>query len=329
MTIYSQHPNRGKVQILATYNGTNGLKSTTVTSVETADLAAPIVDALNRASACATVPLSVWNDREGSSARYPREHLAALMDRARRDDLLTGAHSLWYEYVKLVLHEALVDLDEALGSVPAPVRSAVESELTTEASQLQAALAEYRGEPVGGVTVERLWDFHHPIVLFDGGIHELRDFTRERMNDAEDDDFDRSLEQTVDNLRILFEATLATSSQSTRLDDTGLSIFDEPDFCGYFLSIDPPRPRYSRHSWEISIQKWVPESEDPDEEFPNERNEEVLTCALPIPPTASEISTLLNMLGTDGAQLIAWSKTQVGNHLAGTPYVVTERHDAG
>src|SRR5689334_11957682 len=59
VTIYSQHPNRGKVQILATFRGPAGVVSSTITSVEDAALARPIVDALNRISACATVPVSV------------------------------------------------------------------------------------------------------------------------------------------------------------------------------------------------------------------------------------------------------------------------------
>ena len=71
MTIYSQHPSRGKVQVLATYRGLGGIVSSTVTSVEDATLAAPIVDALNRISTCATVPVSVWDDRGGRFAHYP------------------------------------------------------------------------------------------------------------------------------------------------------------------------------------------------------------------------------------------------------------------
>ncbi|MGH7510946.1 MAG: hypothetical protein ACREMZ_15980 [Gemmatimonadales bacterium] len=47
MTIYSQHPQRGKVQILASYRGPSGVVSSTVTSVDSATTAAPIVDALN------------------------------------------------------------------------------------------------------------------------------------------------------------------------------------------------------------------------------------------------------------------------------------------
>ncbi|WP_252991193.1 hypothetical protein [Streptomyces viridosporus] len=84
MTIYSQHANRGKTQVLATYQGLDGVGSKTVTSLGDPSLAIPIVDALNRISALATVPVSV-HDRRGQRADYyPRKHLAALTEAAAR-----------------------------------------------------------------------------------------------------------------------------------------------------------------------------------------------------------------------------------------------------
>ncbi|GEC05026.1 hypothetical protein SSP24_26810 [Streptomyces spinoverrucosus] len=77
LTIYSQHANRGKTQILATYQGPDGVVSKTVTSLGDSRLAGPIVDALNRISAFATVPVSVHDCREQRVDYYPRKHLAA------------------------------------------------------------------------------------------------------------------------------------------------------------------------------------------------------------------------------------------------------------
>src|SRR5882762_10364699 len=81
----------GKVQILATYRGTTGVVSSTVTSVGDIALAGPIVDALNRISACATVPVSVHDMRARRVTSYPADHFAALTDRSARPDLLSGA----------------------------------------------------------------------------------------------------------------------------------------------------------------------------------------------------------------------------------------------
>ena len=111
VTIYSQHPSRGKVQILATYRSPSGVASATVTSVARPDLAAPIVDALNRVSACATVPVSVSDHRGDRVRPYPSGHLAALVDHRARVDLPHSTHSLWYGHAKLLLHQALTDLD--------------------------------------------------------------------------------------------------------------------------------------------------------------------------------------------------------------------------
>jgi hypothetical protein len=114
MAIYSQHANRGKIQILATYQGPGGVVSSTVTSLGSADLAVPLVDALNRISALATLPLSVFFIRDRRAHSYPTGHITALTDQTARSSLLTGVHSTWYEYVCFDLHLALVHLDEAL-----------------------------------------------------------------------------------------------------------------------------------------------------------------------------------------------------------------------
>jgi hypothetical protein len=77
MTIYSQHTNCGKVQILATYKGDAGVASSTMTSVDDATAAAAIVDALNRISASAyvadPVPKALPAQRVGKQGRkhYP------------------------------------------------------------------------------------------------------------------------------------------------------------------------------------------------------------------------------------------------------------------
>lgn len=332
MTIYSQHPSRGKVQVLATYNSTGGLHASTVTSVETPKLAEPIVEALNRISACLTVPVSVWDTRYGPTGRYPSKHLAAAADRNRRHELLKGAHSLWYEYVKLVLHEALEDLDKANAAVPEPVRIAVEAEVATEVSQLQMALAEYSGESTDDVEIHRTWDFGTPTLLFNGGLYELKADTREQMDRAEQRHFDGEIDEAVDDLRLLFEAHARCSSSAAQLEEATPSIFVEPhdqsDFHGYFLSVNAPATFTGGYrGWQVSVSKWVPDSGDPDEEEGSATGEPIVTCDLLSPPTVSEIVDLLNQVGTNEERLVEWSKTPVDQALADTRFAVTGRND--
>jgi hypothetical protein len=45
------------------------------------------------------------------------------------------------------------------------------------------------------------------------------------------------------------------------------------------------------------------------------------------PPTGSEIVELLDRSGGRPEQLAAWAKTPVGELLAGTAFIVTERYD--
>jgi hypothetical protein len=59
--------------------------------------------------------------------------------------LLTGDHSLWYEYVKILLHQALCDLDEATAALPRPVQMAIAEELQTEGQDLPAEWQLYSG----------------------------------------------------------------------------------------------------------------------------------------------------------------------------------------
>jgi hypothetical protein len=137
MTIYSGHSNRGKVQILATYRSSTGLTSTTVTTVDATDTAEKVIDALNRISACATATMSTWDQRGGNLESYPIEHLQPLLD-GQRGRLRQGAHSLWYEYVKVLLSHALNDLDQATAGLPAPVQTAIAAEVRLEGEQLTA-----------------------------------------------------------------------------------------------------------------------------------------------------------------------------------------------
>ena len=51
-----------------------------------------------------------------------------------------------------------------------------------------------------------------------------------------------------------------------------------------------------------------------------------LSCVCSVPPTIAEIVELLNSRGRP-EQLTEWAKTPVGEALAGTTFVVTERYD--
>ncbi|QJT00039.1 hypothetical protein G9272_06880 [Streptomyces asoensis] len=331
MTIYSQHANRGKTQILATYQGPDGVASKTVTSLGDSRLAAPIVDALNRISAFATVPVSVHDRRERRVDYYPRKHLAALTDAAARADLLSGAHSLWYEYVCLRLHQALADLENALGTVPDTVSRAVHSELEVVQSELRAAIDDFSGTSSGPETEnERHWEFGHPFVKYDDGMDTLSDETREQLDRREAGFTTEEREKAVADLRVLVTAHSRCTGMWATLDDPSREIFAEPyDSDGFYMTVQAPEPDNDNGSWEIEIGRWEPD--DPDEEYGEHSSatgNTVISCALPAAPDADGIAHLLKSVDEKPLLLAQWAETPVGGALVGTTVMVAKRHDS-
>ncbi|MBN6038625.1 hypothetical protein JYK18_27470 [Amycolatopsis sp. 195334CR] len=316
MTIYSQHANRGKQQILATYRGSNGVVSLTVTSVEDAALAAPIVDALNRISACATVPVSVWDERGGHFRSYPAGHLAALTDPGARRHLIEGAHSLWYEQAMALLHRALADLDTALAAVPAPVRTAVGAELAAESRALQEELAEYTdGIEPSEPEKRRFWEFQAPLVeaILDPADREALDNLERELDRTQ-------LARAIADLRLLLDAHAETSNGEAQLLIDRFEISDDPySDGGYFLNVQAPIP--DRPAWNVELCRWVP-----DNRTDGDTGEPVLDCARSDPPAVEEIVALLDRSDGQADVLAAWAATPVGDALAGTAFVVTQRY---
>ncbi len=333
MTIYSLHANRGKTQILATYDGDLGVTSSTVTSVDDAAATAAIVDALNRVSAAACVPISVWDERSEHSARYPSMHLAAITEPGRRVELLAGRgeHSLWYEYAMLMLHHALADLDTAVAGMPAPVRTAITAELEAEARSLRVGLHEFEDGPSEEET-ERRWGFEDPFVLFDGAMAELSQDTRERLDRLEGNLSAEELAEAAEDLRVLYSACITAEVGRTMLEERYLSVsceHEESPADGHFLTIEAPLPGRpgGQARWSVTVGQWVPDEYDPDGEVGSAHGETLLECALAERPAASELTGLIRLAGTGLEQLPAWAKTPVGDTLAGTAVVVTKRHD--
>ncbi|MGM9442903.1 hypothetical protein ACTAF0_22010 [Streptomyces murinus] len=329
MTIYSQHANRGKSQILATYQSANGVVSKTVTSLGDARLAAPIVDALNRISAFVTVPVSVHDRRERRVHSYPHKHLAALTDAAARAALLTGAHSLWYEYVCLRLHQALDDLESALLTVPDAVTRAIHSELELEESELRAALAEYSGTSAEDEPeIERHWEFGHPFVQYDDGMDTLSDETRGQFDRREAEFTPEEREKAAADLRVLVTAHSRAGGMWASLDDAGSVIFAEPyDSDGFYMTVQAPEPGDADAPWEIEIGRWEPD--DPDEAYGDHTSatgSSVIGCALRVAPSAEEIAHLLKSVNEKPPLLAEWAEAPVGADLAGTKLVVTKRY---
>lgn len=329
MTIYSQHASRGKTQILATYQGSRGVTSSTVTSVGDPIPAEPIVDALNRISALATVPLSVHDERADRVGYYPRTHLTALTDQPARADLLAGTHGLWYECICLLLHQALADLDDATATAPEPIRVAITAELETEARELNQALAEFSDAiPVPETDNRRCWDFGAPFVAYDGGMDALSGEVRQQLDRLEEDATTKERKQAIADLRILVTAHSLCSGEYTTLELDHLAIFDEPDGSDrYFVTVGAPEPGNDRPgSWDITISRWEPDDPD-DEECTRATGRTILSCVLPVPPAAEEIADLLNQLEQQPQLLAEWAMTPTGEVLAGTKFTVTERDE--
>ncbi|GAA2746014.1 hypothetical protein [Kitasatospora cinereorecta] len=330
MTIYSQHANRGKTQILATYQGPDGVASSTVTSLNTPTLAAPIVDALNRISALTTVPVSVYDRRNRGVNHYPRTHLAALTNRDSRRDLLSGTHSLWYEYACLQLHQALADLDGALAVVPPPVLTAIEAELATETRELRDQWAEYsEGIPAPATGSRRHWEFGYPYVAYNGGMRVLSRGVRKQLERLDEDLSPKERKRAIADLRVLVTAYSRCSSEQATLDYAPLSIFTEPyDSDGYYMTIHAPEPgNEETDSWEIEIGRWEPDDPD-DEECSSATGRAVIRCELPASPDAAQLVHLLDKVEQRADLLAKWAESPVGATLDGTEIVVTQGRDS-
>ncbi|WP_131770564.1 hypothetical protein [Candidatus Protofrankia californiensis] len=327
MTIYSLHPSRGKVQILATYRGVDGMTSSTVTSITEAGVAAPIVDALNRISAFATVPVSVYDRRGGEFRHYPTKHLDALADRDKRVQLLEGSHSLWYELVMMFLDKALADLEKATTGAPPPVRTAIDVELAAEAHALRVELAEYTENVSPPETeIRRLWEHEDPLVNLEDDLGILGEDTRESLGKVENGIIGGKLQRVVNDLRILLQAYLECNNEFARLEAGDLSIFVEPDFDErYYLTVETPLPpKACRRSWKIEIGRWEPDGPEDEDGSGSYTGNPLLTGVQSAPPVASEIVDLLNLVAHQPGQLATWSKTPVGESLSGTNFVVTD-----
>ncbi|WP_282202045.1 hypothetical protein [Kitasatospora fiedleri] len=329
MTIYSQHANRGKSQILATYQAPDGVASSTVTSLSSPALAAPIVDALNRISALATVPLSVYDRRDRGFNDYPRTHLGALTNRDTRAALLSGTHSLWYEYTCLQLHQALSDLDDAVTAVPPPVLIAVDAELATEARELRDAMAEYaEGIPAPETATRRCWEFGRPFVAHDGGMRMLSREVRKQLDLLEKGLSPKERKQAIEDLRVMVTAYSRCSSEQATLDYAPLSIFTEPyDSDGYYMSVHAPEPGSKKDdSWEIEIGCWEPD--DPADEEGSATTIAAIRCELPTSPDAAQLTDLLDKVEQRADLLAKWAESSVGATLDETEFVVTQGRDS-
>ncbi|WTW98288.1 hypothetical protein OG216_35320 [Streptomycetaceae bacterium NBC_01309] len=106
-----------------------------------------------------------------------------------------------------------------------------------------------------------------------------------------------------------------------------LVIFNEPyDSDGYFITVGTPQRESGNGAWRVEVSHWVPDDPD-DEDCSSATSDRLLVCTLPTPPTAAEIADRPHRGEAHPDQLAAWARTPVGESLAGTGIVVTERDD--
>jgi hypothetical protein len=131
----------------------------------------------------------------------------------------------------------------------------------------------------------------------------------------------------VADLRVLVEAYERCVSDDAMLAVAEFTIFDDPageDRC--YLSVDAPRPGGDGPDiWRVHVGRWEPD--DPADELSSATGNPVLYCDRSAPHTSAEIAELLNRSAGQPEQLSAWAQTAVGDALAGTTFVVTERDD--
>lgn len=328
VTIYSAHRSRGKVQVLATYDGPDGVVSTTVTSVDTMALARPIVAALNQVSATATRPFGI-HELDARVRSYPSGHLDALVDKTARDALLSGpATNLWYEELKRLLHDALEELDNALVAAPAPVALAIRAELKQEHEQLAAEIKDYT-EGIPNENRQRFWESEFPFIMHNGGRPELTDSARDQFNRVDRSWTQAQVRSAAEDLRLLHQVA-ATSTAEANVDAADLTIFfepyyddEDPDVRSYYLGIRAPEPNEEDVTWRIGVSEWI--TTERDEHGSSASGEPILTCDVTSRPTAGDLTALLNAAAEHERRLADWSLTPVGQALANTSFVVTAR----
>jgi hypothetical protein len=265
---------------------------------------------------------------------YPSTHVEALADKRARARLLTGTHSLWYEYICFELHRALADLDTAQMTVPDPVRIAVTAELAKELDLLRMAVAESDGtEPAPTEGVERLWVFDAPMVRFEGGMEALGSEVRENLDKYEEHASDEERAVAVEDLRLLATVeTLCRDVDYLHFEPGYLDLsYDPYDREKLFVNINAPEPGPDGPTvWSIDIDRWVPvdpdvRAEDIDEDYEGTMTGQgMVSCVLPARPSVESLVDLLSRLGREPQLLTQMVKTaEVGSPLIGTEFVVT------
>ncbi|AEV87169.1 hypothetical protein ACWT_6155 [Actinoplanes sp. SE50] len=131
-------------------------------------------------------------------------------------------------------------------------------------------------------------------------------------------------------MRLLAEARWRHPSNTCRFEAEYLSITEDPADNNperYFVELSAPHPDKSHSSlWTLELQQWIPDYDDSEDDG-SATSENILDCHLDTPPAVDQIVALLNLCTDHPSLLTTWAKTPIGNSLAGTPYVVDERHD--
>ncbi|WP_223291245.1 hypothetical protein [Streptomyces avicenniae] len=158
----------------------------------------------------------------------------------------------------------------------------------------------------------------------------MSDATREQLDDREAGLSAEEREKAVADLRVVVTAHSRVGDMCASLDDPSCRLFAEPyDSNGFFLTIEAPEPDEDDAAWEIEVGLWVPD--DPYEEsgeHTSATGDPVVSCALPLAPSADERVRLLTSVDEKPLLLAEWAETPVGEALVGTAMVVTRRHDS-
>ncbi|GAA5154379.1 hypothetical protein [Amycolatopsis dongchuanensis] len=151
------------------------------------------------------------------------------------------------------------------------------------------------------------------------------------MDRVEEGSDEEGVLRGVADMRLLLDALNRSANPEVFLLIDEFSITDDPvgaENDGFFLNVEAPRPdgAHGRDEWAVDLSRWVPDDDWDDEVGGSASGESVLRCVRSTPPGVSEIVVLLDRSGGRQDQLAMWSKTPVGEVLAGTSFVVTRRY---
>lgn len=254
----------------------------------------------------AKAPLIAAAEWLDSDFPYPDDHLDALVNVACRPALLQTGHTLWYVYATAELYFALANLDDVLEGFPLPVRTAVVDEVQAVGRDLKRPIGEQSRDPFGPVPPVS----HRSL---------LRARDRNAFRNAMGGHYHLPLPDLADVVRLMVGAMRLSTNRHVSIDIEFWLMSVEVSSADGACIAQIAAALSDEESWTVEISRWS------ERDRASADLKRVLDCELPVAPALAEVVSFLD-LATSQTAIESWADTALGRHLAGTRFLVTERH---